>query len=554
VSELAPTLIASGLAHQREGRLSSAEHCFLAALRIDPGNAQATYLMGVLALQAGNAEGALAYLPRIVPKQRSDPDALYNMGMAYVLSLDLDTAENWFRRTVAADPGHAASHFALGNLSRLLGRAGEWSAHYLAGIRCPDVAPEIVSNTLVALHNDPGVSLDEFFALHREWERRFAAPLYADWQEHANDRMPERALRVGFVSSGFNAQIVGHFLRGVVGALARRTDLRTYLYSNSTADDWLTSELKHASGQWCDITTLRDSETTALIRADRIDILIDLNGHAPGNRLLVFARRPAPIQISWLDYFDTTGLKAVDYLISDPVSSPPGGAQRFVERLIRMPSVRLCFTPPPFAPAVAPPPALRSGRVAFGSFTRADKIGDQVISLWARILAAVPASTLIMKGETLKFPRVRDRFANGFAAAGIDPARLELREPSAHEQLLAEYADVDIALDPFPYNGGATTCDALWMGVPVVARLGSSMISRQSAMMLSAVGMKELIAHDDEAYVDIAVRVAADRPRLESLRRELRPAMAASPLCDAEAFADALLHGLRQSWRDWCAT
>ncbi|MDQ2961678.1 MAG: hypothetical protein M3R31_00765, partial [Pseudomonadota bacterium] len=262
----------------------------------------------------------------------------------------------------------------------------------------------------------------------------------------------------------------------------------------------------------------------------------------------------APVQASWLDYFDTTGLEAIDYLITDPVSSPADGAQGYVERLIRMPSVRLCFTAPPFAPVVAPPPAMRTHRIAFGSFTRADKIGAGVIAAWARILAAVPGSTLILKGESLKFPQVRERFERGLSDAGIDPKRLELRTPSSHEALLAEYADVDVALDPFPYNGGASTCDAMWMGVPVVARLGTSMISRQSAMMLQAVGLKELVARDDDEYVDIAVNIALDRPRLHSLRRDLRPAMAASPLCDAQGFADALMQRLRHVWRDWCTT
>ncbi len=554
VNALAPALVASGLTHQCEGRLSPAEQCYLAALRLDPGNAQATYLMGLLALQSGNAVGAMTYLSRVVASRTDDPDALYNMGMAHVLALELGEAEAWFRKALAADPDHTTAHFGLGNLERLLGRGESWPAHYLAGIRSAKATPEMASSALVALHSNPGVSLDELYALHREWERRFAAASRAQWQRHANDRSPARPLRVGFVSSGFNADIVGHFLRGVMRALAERVDVEAYLYANSATTDWLTAELKQSTGRWRDITPLGDHEAAARIRDDRIDILIDLNGHTPGHRLLVFALRPAPVQASWLDYFDTTGLEAIDYLITDPVSSPADGAQGYVERLIRMPSVRLCFTAPPFAPVVAPPPAMRTHRIAFGSFTRADKIGAGVIAAWARILAAVPGSTLILKGESLKFPQVRERFERGLSDAGIDPKRLELRTPSSHEALLAEYADVDVALDPFPYNGGASTCDAMWMGVPVVARLGTSMISRQSAMMLQAVGLKELVARDDDEYVDIAVNIALDRPRLHSLRRDLRPAMAASPLCDAQGFADALMQRLRHVWRDWCTT
>jgi predicted O-linked N-acetylglucosamine transferase (SPINDLY family) len=523
-------------------------------LRLDPGNAQATYLMGLLALQSGNAEGAMTYLSRVIAARTDDPDALYNMGMAYVLALDLGEGERWFRKALVVDPDHTAAHFGLGNLERLLGRGEVWPAHYLAGMHSAKATPEMASSALVALHSNPNVSLDELYALHREWERRFAAASYVHWQSHANDRSPDRPLRVGFVSSGFNADIVGHFLRGVMRALTVRADVEAYLYASSVTTDWLTAELKQSTQRLCDIASLGDHEAAARIRADRIDILIDLNGHAPGHRLLVFALRPAPVQASWLDYFDTTGLEAIDYLITDPVSSPADGAQRYVERLIRMPSVRLCFTAPPFAPEVAPPPALRTGRIAFGSFTRADKIGTGVVAVWARILAAVPGSTLILKGETLKFAQVRERFERGFSEAGIEPKRLELRTRSSHEELLAEYADVDVALDPFPYNGGASTCDAMWMGVPVVARLGASMISRQSAMMLQAVGMKELVARDDDEYVDIAASIALDLSRLHSLRRELRPAMAASPLCDAEGFADALMQRLRRVWHEWCGT
>lgn len=554
VTDLAPALVASGLAHQREGRLSPAEHCFLAALRIDPGNAEAIYLMGVLALQAGNAEGALAYLPRVVPRHRGDADALYNMGMAHVLATDLDQAEGWFHRALEIDPGHTAAHFGLGNLARLLGRDGEWPAHYLAGMRSENATAEQASNALVALHSSPKMLLDELYALHREWERRFAAASYALWENHPNDRTVDRPLRVGFVSGAFSADIVGHFLRGVLRGLTRRADAEIHLYANSTSADWVTQELRETTRHWRDIAALRDEEAAARIRADRIDILIDLSGHAPGNRLLLFARRPAPVQLSWLDYFDTTGLEAIDYLLTDPVSTPLDGAQRFVERLIRMPSVRLCFSPPPFAPPVTPPPALSNRYVTFGSFTRADKISAEVVALWARILGAAAGSRLVLKSETLKFPRVRARFQQGFAEGGIDPDRVELRTPSSHEELLAEYADVDIALDPFPYNGGATTCDALWMGVPVVARLGSSMISRQSAMMLCAVGAKELVAGGDDDYAAIAASLAADLPRLQSLRRELRQKMAASALCDASAFADALMGHLRRAWVDWCAT
>jgi predicted O-linked N-acetylglucosamine transferase (SPINDLY family) len=357
---------------------------------------------------------------------------------------------------------------------------------------------------------------------------------------------------VGFVSSSFHATIVGHFFRGVLRALRSRSDIATFLSSSGTESDWLSAELKELSGRWCDVAALDDDAAAARVRTDGVDILIDLDGHAPGSRLLVFARKPAPIQISWFDYFDTTGLEAIDYLITDPVSTPPDAGQRFVERLLFMPTVRLCFTPPPFAPDVAPLPALTTKQITFGCFTRADKIGPNVFAVWARILVAVPDSRLVLKSATFKFPELRHRFQCAFADRGIDPERIELRTASTYEQLLTEYSGVDIALDSFPYNGGATTCDALWMGVPVVARLGDSLISRQSAAMLEAAGLSDLIARDDDAYVHIAANLASDVTRLGALRNDLRPTISASPLFDADAFADALAARLRLVWCEWC--
>jgi protein O-GlcNAc transferase len=234
------------------------------------------------------------------------------------------------------------------------------------------------------------------------------------------------------------------------------------------------------------------------------------------------------------------------------VSTPTDGGQRFVERLTFMPTVRLCFTAPPFAPDVAALPALTTKKITFGCFTRADKIGPNVLAVWARVLAAAPDSRLVLKSATFKFSEVCRRFKGEFADRGIDPERLELRTESTYEQLLAEYSDVDIALDPFPYNGGATTCDALWMGVPVVARLGDSLISRQSAAMLEAAGLSNLIACDDDAYVQIAASLASDVTRLGALRNGLRPTIVASPLVDADTFAEALVARLRLAWREWC--
>jgi predicted O-linked N-acetylglucosamine transferase (SPINDLY family) len=332
------------------------------------------------------------------------------------------------------------------------------------------------------------------------------------------------------------------------------TDL--HLYHAGTARDWVTAELQQAPVQWRSIAELDDAAAAQRIVADGIDVLVDLAGHAPGNRLQLFARRPAPVQVTWLDYFDTTAIATMDALVTDPVSTPPDlvsrGAQRFTERLAYLPHARLCYAPPPFAPAEAPLPAQRAGRITFGCFGRADKMLPEVIALWSLVLAAVPGSALVLKNDACDVAPVRERMLASFAAGGIDAERIVFRGPSTHAEMLAEYAAIDIALDTFPYNGGATTCDALWMGIPVITLAGETMIARQGAALLTAAGHPEWIAADPAAYVRIARDLAAGVPALSATRATLRGELARSALCDADAFARDLHAALRQEWVRWC--
>ena len=296
-----------------------------------------------------------------------------------------------------------------------------------------------------------------------------------------------------------------------------------------------------------DVGSDDDAALAARISADGIDILIDLAGHAPGNRLRAIARKPAPIVVTWLDYFDTTGLDCVDFLIADSVSVPATTSQRFTETVLRVEPSRLCYAPPAYAPVPTTPPVLRNGFITFGSFNRLAKLAEPVVDLWARLLHAASGSRLLLKSAAFNHPTTSTMFAKRFTQRGIGESRLELRGSSPHAEMLAAYGDIDIALDPFPYNGGLTTCEALWMGVPVVALDGDSMISRQSAALLRAAACGDWVAQTQDEWLGIATGLSSQIDRLCEARRSLRSTVASSPLVDGFRFAkrfEALLESM----------
>ena len=316
--------------------------------------------------------------------------------------------------------------------------------------------------------------------------------------------------------------------------------------------DDLTHRLQAAATQWRDVIGVSDRQLAERIRADRIDILFDLAGHTAHNRLLVFARKPAPIQFTWIGYEGTTGLAAMDYLLADRHVVPQGTEHYYRERVLRMPEGYLCYDPPGAAPPAGPPPSLAKGYATFGSFNNPAKVGREVVAVWAEILRRAPTARLVLKYRGLGDPTVKRWYLDLFAAHDVEPHRLDLLPPSSYAEYLATYQQVDVALDPFPFSGSVTTCDALWMGVPVVSCPGETFASRHSLSHLSNVGLTETIAHDLNEYVEVALSLAGDVPRLAMLRAGLRQRMAASPLCDGQRFAANLMRVLRDVWRQWC--
>jgi predicted O-linked N-acetylglucosamine transferase (SPINDLY family) len=407
-----------------------------------------------------------------------------------------------------------------------------------------------LSGLLLALHYDPSVTPDALARAHGEVQRCYGGRFD---NKFPNSLDPERRMRIGYVSGDFRTHSVGYFLSSVFRE-HDDTAVNLYCYTNGSEEDSQTVFYKSRAAGWRPIVGLCDDGFAALVREDKIDILVDLSGHTKGNRLAAFARRLAPIQVTWLGYPDTTGLTTIDYRLTDAIADPAGAADKLSrERLIRLPDGFLCYSAPQEAPDIGPLPAAQQGLVTFGSFNNLAKMNASVIDLWATILKRVSGSRLLLKNRWLMLPDMRARVRRLFEERGIAPERIELMgKLSSTAEHLAAYGGMDVALDPFPYNGATTTCEALWMGVPVVTLAGDRHAARVGASLLRRVGLNDLVAENPQAYVETACRLAADTAMLTKLREELRGRVRGSPLYDAARFTRQLETAYRFMWRAWC--
>jgi predicted O-linked N-acetylglucosamine transferase (SPINDLY family) len=436
-------------------------------------------------------------------------------------------------------------------LAQALRDQGQIDAALAEYRRTVDLHPELPTLHSGYLHSmlyDPRATEASLLAAHAAWDQVHAAPLRAEWQEWSNVRDPDRPLRLGFVSADFTFHPVGCFLAAVLDPLAGR-GWETICYSSGLRDDLMTAQLRAAAGRWRSVQSLSDERLAERIRDDQVDILFDLSGHGPLNRLGTLARKPAPVQVAWIGYRGTTGVGAIDYLLADANLVPVGSDLHYREQVVRLPETAMCFSPPIDAPEVGPLPARTQGHVTFGSFNAPAKINLPQVALWAELMRRVPGSRLVLKHRGFDDPGAARRYREAFAAAGIEGDRLELLGLSPRSGLLAAYNRIDVALDPGPHSGSLTTCEALWMGVPVITCPGATFASRLGASHLRAAGLDELVAADRSAYADLAVQLAGDVDRLADLRQGLRSRVAHSPLCDARRFTEHLVARLREMWR-----
>jgi len=521
------------------GGLAEAVVCYRRAVELRPNWAELHNNLGNALKSLGRlAEAEACYRHSLELR----PDLVgVGCNLANVLQLQSRPAEAeiWARRALELQPQSAETHDRLANALQGQGRLAESIVCYREALRLNPALADVHSNFLCGLRYLPAAKADELRAVAAEFERRFATPLRTTWPTHDNTPRAGRPLRVGFLSPSFACRPTGYFSIRALESLDRQRCV-VFCYSDRIASDRLTARFQTAATHWREVAGLDDERLAEQIRADRIDVLFDLTGHAPGNRLFVFARRPAPVQITWIDSVGTTGLAAIDYLLADPYEIPPGAEACYTERVLRMPRSYVCYDPADDAPPVGPLPALQRGYVTFGSFNNPAKIAVEVVDLWATILRRVSDARLVLKYHGFDEPSTRRRYAELFAQRGVVAERLQIEGGGPHADLLAAYHRIDVALDPI-YNGGLTTCEALWMGVPVVTCPGDSFARRHSLSHLSNVGLVETIAPDADQYVERAAALAGDLPRLTQLRAGLREQMAASPLCDGRQFAADLL-------------
>jgi predicted O-linked N-acetylglucosamine transferase (SPINDLY family) len=527
------------------GQLEAAEAHFRRAAAINPEYADAWASLGLVLWNRGASRDAEAPLRRAIDLNPKIAFAHNCLGAIAREKGRLDEAAACFEQALDIEPNRADAWANLGLNVREYAALPEAQSHMRRALSLrPD--PELHSNLLFTLNYDATVDDATLFAEHRAWEGLYAPPRPRSTYE--GDRDPERRLRIGYVSNDFVQHPVGFMLAAIFPARDREK-FEVVCYSGYPSEDAFTERLKAASDLWRRTVAVSDDQLERMIRDDRIDILVDLSGHTAGGRLTVFARRPAPLQVSWLGYFATTGLSTIDYVLMDEHVVPPGAEQWFTEKVVRLPVSRFCYTLPDYAPEPAPPPSLTRGYPTFGSFNNLSKVTPEVFKVWSDVLEAAPDSKLVLKWRTLRNEPFRKRIHDTFASHGVDPQRVELRAETPHGQMLAEYGDIDVALDPFPFSGGMTSLEALSMGVPVVTLPGTRTVSRQTHGFVSAMGLERLSCKDPESYVATAVALAKDVEGLKTLRTELRGRIASSALGDGPAFMRNLETTLRELWR-----
>jgi predicted O-linked N-acetylglucosamine transferase (SPINDLY family) len=512
--DYADALTNLGNVHKELGEFQSAEAAYEAALRARPEGVAALNNLGCLLRSAGRLEDAEAVLRRGLQGHPDHPALLDNLGSVLKDAGELDQAIDCFRRAVQVDPDNAATH----------------------------------SNLVYALSFQSTQAAVLLEAACR-WNERFAAPLRPAIPSHPNDRSPHRRLRIGYVSPDFREHCQTLF---TIPLLSRHdhAGFDIVCYSSVERADDRTRCIAGYADVWRDVRRLDDESLASVIRADRIDILVDLTMHMAKGRPLLFARKPAPIQIAWLAYPGTTGMGAMDYRFTDPRLEPGGGEDHSSERSIRLEDSFWCYDPLTDQPPVNPLPAIRRGCVTFGCLNNPCKVTDSTLTLWGGVLGAVPDSRLLL----LAAPgRYRLRLLERLAAHGIAADRVSFVPYQPRADYLRAYHDIDIGLDTFPYNGHTTSLDALWMGVPTITRVGQTCVGRGGLSQLFHVGLVELAAGTDAAFIATAAALASDLPRLEGLRKDLRARLERSPLMDPERFAWAIESAYRKVWTDYCA-
>jgi len=575
-----------GFVSAKSGHQKTAADYYRKALSLRPDNAQLLFNLGHILFETGEHSDAISALKKALNQQPSHRDAANTLAHIFIARGQFTDAENVLRTAIRMHPRDAELHSNLGavlknsgyvdqaaeyfqkalainpqlpayaNYAATLsdqGRFNESIATYREGLRRHPLDPAGYSNMLLTLNYIADSRPDSVFKEHRGWIKTLGNHVPRTTQ-HSNARDAKKKLRIGYVSSDFRTHSVANYIEPILAAHSRE-NVAVYCYASVPRPDETTRRLKSLSDYWRNTTTLNPHQLAEQVLSDHIDILVDLAGHTAHNRLPVFALKPAPVQVTYLGYPNTTGLDTIDYRLTDDIADPPGEEEFYTEQLIRLPGCFLCYQPPITAPEVAILPAETAGYITFGSFNNLSKINNDVISLWGKILRSVPNSLMLLKNPALTDPARRSHYQALFKNHGIEPDRIKLRgHTPTREEHLGTYAEVDIALDTFPYNGTTTTCEALYMGVPVITLSGKSHRNRVGASLLESIDKTQWVAKSQDDYVSIATSLASNVQELADIRHQLRTQLLASDLCNAENFTENLELAYRNMWHNWCHT
>lgn len=532
------------------GRMEEAMASYRAALICDAKFIHALNNMGVLHADMGRLDDAMSCYRQVLAQVPEFGMAHSNLGNIYRERGQMDEARKSYQQALQINPDESVTQNNLGTILMAEGKLDEARAVYQRAIELNPSYTEAHSNLIFMLDFDPDANVEAQQAERRKWAALHAAPLRNTWRPHANARNPERKLRIGYVSADFRMHSAAYAFDPLL-CFYDRDAFEVFCYSNSPRKDQVTYKFRQSVDHWKEIYGIGDEQVEQMVRQDGIDILVDLSGHSAGNRLLVFARKPAPIQVTGWGHANGTGLEAMDYLVSDQVSIPEEARRFYAEEIIDLPC-QIPYTGPSDSPPVACPSAEKNGFVTYGCFNRLAKMTAENFALWAEILKSVPGSRLMLKAKELGEPGRQAWVHETFAEHGVGTERLILAGPTTWNEHMQHFSGVDIALDPFPYGGGISTYEALWMGCPVIALKGNTLTGRIAAAIETALGMEDWVADDELGYLRLAVDKARKLQELATLRQALRTRLLDSPMGSPKKYAALLEVAYRRIWRKWC--
>lgn len=574
-----PRLFNKALKHQEANELSIAEDLYKQILKISPKHVDTLYHLGILTIKTNNPETAiqllrkasslepsakiycslaqahqslkqideaLLYFNKAIELNPGDANAYNNLGSQYLMDDHYEKAIQFFKKAIHLNREH---DIAISNIGLCFMRKGEYHEAISYFKRAISITPHEMyyRNLLLCLCFDRQEFSKSYLNIARQLDDLLSsrAKPYKQWNVENN-----HPLRIGFVSGDFRNHPVGYFLESLITHIDS-TKLELYAYNSQSSKDDLTDRISPYFSKWTDIFALNDEQAAQQIHTDGIHILVDLAGYTANSRLRLFVWKPAPIQVSWLGYFASTGLRCIDFFLADPISVPKTHLAQFTETVRYLPHTRLCFTPPDetYTPKVSPLPAHSNGFVTFGCFQNLSKVNNKTLAIWAEILHFCPTARLLLKSNLFQDKQFKEEMRHRLISLNIPIDRVIFEEGSPRTQYLESYQRADFMLDTFPFPGGTTTCEALWMGVPTLTLAGDTLLERQGMSMLNCVGLDDWVAHSEKEYIDKAIHFTKQLDYLTALRSTLRKKMAESPLVNATLFARDFEQAMLEMWQ-----